>query len=363
MKERIKALDGLRFLAAIGVLWIHTWTSYHNPKYYIGKIDLANILAIGGNGVDLFFVISGFCMYYFYALKSDFSYHSFRRFIIKRWVRLSPAFYFVSIIYILIAKFLDHGDFNASLFFMNSLFYTTSIFSQYNIAGQLWTLGVEWQFYLTIPFLLIYQNRIGFKKSFYFIFGALFIIAVISVIILKDRSDILTNQLIFRGVQFGCGIIVGRIIIKKSQVLQNRWLWLILFVIATYSGRIMISRQMLDISSSYYNMFKLLGDTVMGLGFGGLLYLTLTSEKWLYLILGNSLFSSIGKISYSFYLWHSLIPPIVITFLNYYAPQVNGIAAPLLATLISTVILYPIASVSYFFLERPFQSVKSFTLK
>ena len=125
----------------------------------------------------------------------------------------------------------------------------------------------------------------------------------------------------------------------------------------------MISRQILDISSSYYNMFKLLGDTIMGLGFGGLLYLTLTSEKWLYFILGNSLFSSIGKISYSFYLWHSLIPPIVITFLNYYAPQVNGIAAPLLATLISTVILYPIASVSYFFLERPFQSVKSFTLK
>src|ERR1700753_1334175 len=99
LRPRIQALDGLRFLAAIGVLWIHSWTLYGHARWDVGKVDLANIMAIGGNGVDLFFVISGFCMYYFYASKADFSYHDFWRFLVKRWVRLSPAFYTATVLY------------------------------------------------------------------------------------------------------------------------------------------------------------------------------------------------------------------------------------------------------------------------
>ena len=50
LRARIQTIDGLRFLAALGVLWIHTWTVFGNPRFYLGKIDLADFLAIGGNG-------------------------------------------------------------------------------------------------------------------------------------------------------------------------------------------------------------------------------------------------------------------------------------------------------------------------
>jgi len=231
MRQRIQTLDGLRFLAALGVLWIHTWTLYHNPRCYAGKFDFASLLAIGVNGVDLFFVISGFCMYYFYGSKSDFSYHDFYRFLVKRWVRLSPAFYVITIIYILIEKFIYHQKINALGNFLHNVFYLNSIFRPYVTAGHFWTLSVEWQFYLIIPILLIYQNRIGFKRIFLVVFGLISLAALSSVFILTDQSDELTLTLLFHGLEFGCGVIAARLLIKNNSYFKNRLLWLLLFIV------------------------------------------------------------------------------------------------------------------------------------
>jgi len=217
LRQRIQTLDGLRFLAAMGVLWIHTWTKHGNPRCYIGGFDIANLLALGVNGVDLFFVISGFCMYYFYASKSDFSYRDFYRFLVKRWVRLSPAFYVATIVYILIGKFIYHQKIDVAGNFFHSVFYLNYIFVQYTTASHFWTLAVEWQFYFIIPFILIYQNTIGFIKTFSFVFGIIFITEITAILILKNQSDYLTGTLLFHGVEFGCGIISARLLIKNDH--------------------------------------------------------------------------------------------------------------------------------------------------
>ena len=364
MRQRIQTIDGLRFLAAIGVLWIHSWTFHGNPRFRIGPVDLTDFLAIGGNGVDLFFVISGFCMYYFYASKSEFSYHDFYRFIIKRWLRLSPAFYVAAIVYILNAKLVyNTSNMDGVRNFFNSVFYLNSILPQYNAAAHFWTLGVEWQFYFTIPFLLIYQYRIGFKKTFSVIFGLLFLMAVISVFVVKNQFDLLTNQLLFRGIEFGCGIVAARLLLKDGSFFVNRVLWLILFIAAGYVGRILISRPVLSLSANYYNLFKLCGFTFMGAGFAGILYLAVTSVKWLNLILGNRLFKTMGRISYSFYLWHGLIVPAVAVYTIRYMPFAKGVTAPMITTIVSAIILYPLSQLSYNILEKPFLSLGNLTTK
>lgn len=363
MKERIKSLDGLRFFAALGVLWIHSWTAHGNPRFYIAGFDITKILAIGGNGVDLFFVISGFCMYYFYAKNHYFNYHDFLRFLIKRWIRLSPAFYVSTVAYLLLGALIFHDKalFVCKLF--TSVFYLNSIFPQYNSASHFWTLGVEWQFYLIIPFILIYQNRIGFNKVFLSIIGLLLLSAVVSVITLKNDSDYLTNQLIFRGVEFGCGIMVGRLILKEKSLITNHALWLVIFIIVLYTGRILISKPTLSLSLYYYNIFKIFGFTLMGIGFGGVLYLTLLSKKWLSAILGNRLFKTMGKISYSFYLWHALISPVIASLVITQLPGIKGILGPIITTVVSTVILYPISQLSYKLLEKPFLASGNLTTK
>ena len=363
LKQRIQTLDGLRFLAALGVLWIHTWTIHGNPRFYIGKIDIADFLAIGVNGVELFFVISGFCMYYFYANKSGFSYHDFYRFLIKRWVRLSPAFYVVTIIYIVVNKYVHHYNVNAFYSFLHSVFYLNYFLGRYYTASHFWTLTVEWQFYVIIPFVLIYQNRIGFKNTFFIIFGIIFSAAIISVFILKNTNDNFTGTIIFRGIEFGCGVIAARLVMKNNTWFKNRVLWLIAFIVIVYSGRVLVSKPILNLSFYYYNLFKLLGFTFMGIGFAGILYLSITSVKWLNLILGNRLFKTMGRISYSFYLLHALVFPVVAGFVMHYAPLFKGIAAPVVSTLISAVVLYPLSLLSYRLLEKPFLSVGNLTTK
>ncbi|HEY4198217.1 MAG TPA: acyltransferase [Mucilaginibacter sp.] len=363
MRQRIQTLDGLRFLAAIGVLWIHTWTAHGNPRCYIGKIDLADFMAIGVNGVELFFVISGFCMYYFYATKREFSYNDFYRFLVKRWVRLSPAFYAATIIYILVDKFIYNYPINGVMNFIHSLFYLNYGLHEYYTASHFWTLTVEWQFYFTIPFILIYQNRIGFKRTFFIIFGIISLSAIISVFILKNTGDDLTGTLIFRGLEFGCGVIAARLLMKNNAYFKNRAVWLIAFIVITYTGRVLVSKPVLSLSFYYYNLFKLLGFTLMGLGFAGILYLAVTSTRWLNVLLGNRLFKTMGRISYSFYLLHALVFPVIVRFTIAQMPFLKGIMAPIVSTVISAFILYFLSMLSYKLLEKPFLSIGNLTTK
>jgi peptidoglycan/LPS O-acetylase OafA/YrhL len=363
LKQRIQTLDGLRFLAAMGVLWIHNWIAFATPRCYVGKIDIADFLALGANGVDLFFVISGFCMYYFYGTKADFSYQSFARFIKKRWTRLSPAFYAATVVYIIVGKYVDHLPFDLVLNFLHSVFYLNYIGGQYNTARHFWTLTVEWQFYFLIPFLLIYQNKIGFKRSFLIIFGAACLATIGAILYLDARSDFLTYTILFRVTEFACGVLAARLLRNESIKLKYRALWLMASILVTYGGRVMISAPVLALTVHYYNIFKVIGYALMGIGFAGMLYLALTSTKWLDTVLGNRLFKTMGRISYSFYLFHVLIYPVIVLFIQQHLPGVTGIAAPILSTLICAVILYPVSLLSFHFLEKPFLSVGNLTTK
>jgi len=353
----------LRFLAAFGVLWIHTWTIFGNPRFFVGPVDIANIMALGGNGVDLFFVISGFCMYYFYASRTNFSYHDFYRFLVKRWVRLSPAFYTATLAYLLMYKFVDHKqvDFVGNLF--HSLFYLYYILGRYITAGHFWTLTVEWQFYFTIPWLLIYQTKKGFNRVFILMFGLLFLSCVVGVLIYKKQADLFTGTLLFHGLEFGCGILCARLMITNQTALKHRSLWMTAFILITYVGRVLISKPAFDYLPNYYNLLRLSGFSLMGLGFSGILYLSITSKGKLGMILGNNLFISLGKISYSFYLFHGMVFPFVVNAYLKYAGRAGDMIDPVCCTILSVAAIYPVARLSYRFLEKPFFSVGNLTTK
>lgn len=363
MRPRIQALDGLRFLAALGVLWIHVWTKYHNPHWQVGHFNLTDILAIGGNGVDLFFVISGFCMYYFYGAKKSFHYKDYYNFILKRWVRLSPSFYVATILYVLKAKLIGQMGVHPLPAFLHSVFYLNYIGGQYNIASHFWTLTVEWQFYFLIAFMLIYQYKMGFRKTLLFIFGTLFFVTLTSVFIFKGSLDLLTGTIFYRGVEFGCGVIVARIILKGINVNKYRWFWLVSAIVVTYVGRIMVSKPVLSLSTDYYNLFRLAGFTIMGFGFAGVVYLAVTSSGRLSIILGNPLCRTMGRISYSFYLLHGLVFPYVVGFMIRVIPSSDGVIGPIVSALISAILIFPLAMISFRYLEMPFFSIGNLTAK
>lgn len=363
MRQRIETLDGLRFMAALGVLWIHAWSYCGNPRFYIGRFDVASLLAIGGNGVDLFFVISGFCMYYFYASKTDFSYHDFCRFLIKRWARLSPAFYAATLVYAFIHILTFQYRNSDLLHVIVSVFYLNSVLPQFNVASHFWTLGVEWQFYLIVPFLLIYQNKAGFRNTFKLIFGTLLLMAIVITGVFKNQSDYFTDQIFFRGIEFGFGVLAARLLRSSVVCFTSRIFWFFTLLLTTYIGRVLISAPVLNLSLNYHNFFKLAGFSLLSAGFAGILYLSVTSVKWLNRLLGNRVFKTMGKISYSFYLWHVLVIPVVTVYTRKYMPAGQGFLTPVVITIFSAVVLYPVSLLSYHVLEKPFLSIGNLSTK
>jgi peptidoglycan/LPS O-acetylase OafA/YrhL len=127
-----------------------------------------NYAKTGFLGVDIFFVISGFLMAMIYGRISDFKTAS--SFFYKRSVRLLPAYWFTiistTIITILIclphevATVNKHGIW-AILFLPNVGFWADAEYwggSQFRPFLHLWSLGVEFQFYLVYPVLSKFVN-------------------------------------------------------------------------------------------------------------------------------------------------------------------------------------------------------------
>ena len=60
--RRIAYIDGLRAVAVLGVLLYHAHPSFQIVGYSHFSTLLGRVLAEGQHGVELFFVISGFCL-------------------------------------------------------------------------------------------------------------------------------------------------------------------------------------------------------------------------------------------------------------------------------------------------------------
>ncbi len=148
---RIKPIDGWRAIAALGVLWTHSWATTKFDSIKIASVDLFKAINIVGNGVHLFFIISGFCMYLVFRKFEEINTSIFFSFVYKRWIRIAPAFYFACII-VGIYNFVNNGESLFSRLFYNFLF-LTNIVPGSVISAPFWSLAVEWHFYILLPFI------------------------------------------------------------------------------------------------------------------------------------------------------------------------------------------------------------------
>lgn len=152
---RIARLDHLRFLAAALVVLYH----------YFGKVVavssrswnlLANILVQGSSGVDIFFVLSGFI----FGVISYRQRIRYLDFLWSRVVRIYPL-YVVAVLLVLgthADKFLPLD----SVLLLFPIFIVGYLLALPGF-GQLWTVGIEFQFYLIFPFLAAFLLRNGYR--------------------------------------------------------------------------------------------------------------------------------------------------------------------------------------------------------
>jgi peptidoglycan/LPS O-acetylase OafA/YrhL len=89
MGHRYRSMDFFRSIAILMVILSHSILSYGAPQYL-------SPLQLGGTGVDLFFVLSGWLLggQLFKEINIDGNV-SIRKFWIRRWMRTLPAYYAV----------------------------------------------------------------------------------------------------------------------------------------------------------------------------------------------------------------------------------------------------------------------------
>lgn len=152
--------DILRLILAVLVYFAHWNTlSAQNIEIFIFKLS--------GFAVDMFFVVSGFLI--FWSYEND---QNNKNFYIKRFFRIFPLYAFLIVLQTLFFIGFSDGNsfeiikyFIVNIFFLNFLAPTVgTIFSGLEvnaINGSLWTLKNEVAFYVIVPLIFMLYKRFG----------------------------------------------------------------------------------------------------------------------------------------------------------------------------------------------------------
>jgi peptidoglycan/LPS O-acetylase OafA/YrhL len=158
----IPALDGVRGVAVLLVIWSHLrGLTLAGPWHWIQLLkDLSGFV-----GLYLFFVLSGFLLFlpYARALVAGTVWPSTWRFYQRRMLRILPVYYAVLSVPLLLALYarvthaggaLSPGTLVPNLLLLQDLNQRAWAFIMY-FDTPLWSLAVEWQYYLVLPLLAL----------------------------------------------------------------------------------------------------------------------------------------------------------------------------------------------------------------
>ncbi len=222
-KEYIKALDVLRGMAAVSVCFYHF--ACGNSSLLPAGDWLKFCSSFGWLGVQCFFVISGFVIPYAMS-KRKFRLKDASRFLYRRAIRIEPP-YIVSILLILALNYcssLAPGfqgkpfEFSLSQLFSH-LFYLNSFsgIAWYN--PVYWTLGIEFQYYISIALLFPLLNANGKKLRM------CSLICIASIGLISDSTEFLIYWLPL----FCMGIVVFQ---YKAQQVNGKELAILVMMFA-----------------------------------------------------------------------------------------------------------------------------------
>lgn len=169
-EHRIRYLDGLRAVAVLLVVGHHAMLHAPSLPHPVPFMGWPHVLLEGAHGVDLFFVLSGFCLSYpvLHALRTqgEASLHLFRYFA-KRIVRIVPPYYAAILLFaVCLPSSRAPVDILKQVLFLD--------WRTHFVNGSFWTLCVEFRWYFLFPVALALWIRAPR------LFGALAVFSVIA---------------------------------------------------------------------------------------------------------------------------------------------------------------------------------------
>ena len=151
--------DGIRGIAILLVFWVHCSVLLHShrPDYPIWDIFHITVYS-GYYGVQLFFVLSAYLLFrsQYARISNGRKPQRLSHFIIRRFFRIAPLYYLSTLAIVLMVdtglpanEKLKHTVLH--LLFLHIFYPETA----YSINSVTWSLGVEFMFYLCLPFIVL----------------------------------------------------------------------------------------------------------------------------------------------------------------------------------------------------------------
>ena len=393
-----KPIDGIRAIAIIWVIIFHAWLFQYNLFTDVGDKIFENPFLIwiskGDLGVDLFFVISGFLIgtILFKEFKKN-NKLNFKRFYIRRFLRLMPVYIFSMIIGVYFLDGTPAG--NWQMAWSNLLYINNYIRDSY--MGWTWSLAIEEQFYLVIPFIIAFLLPKFKYKSIPFAFLGLFAIFITyhysynimkfevpfkSVFLDENWMNWFWDYYVLTHLRYGgllSGVIGAYINVYYSdrikdffikRKLLNDFLFIGCLVIFILISSISLG-QWTNINSSIFDgmnnnipkLYEVVHREIFSYSVLFLIFACLYSKskvvKPLNTFLSAKFFYPIAQVSYSAYLFHEM-------FMFWFFPKfvifssgfLSNFQIVIFNSVISFVAIILFATLMYLLIEQPFQDIK-----
>lgn len=315
----------VEFFRGIGALMV---LNSHYAHYLSSERCVLNFL---WTGVYLFFVISGYVFGKLIYTGNE----QILSFAAKRFFRIYPLYALSLIFYYLVSGNNSSGNvyFIRHLLFLNT---TSSVEEAFYFNPAYWSLPVEMEFYMFIPLLIYFRNKIG-PKIIYIIFLAslglkFFVNLKAGRMPSINTYSILGLHLVGMFPEFGVGILMYRLALSASR-LRRYYL-----IVPLITGGLLLAycagyfiRYGDDgiydnlIMRSFFSTFCSLGYALILLP--AMELVTKTPKKIFFLL---------GSLSYGVYLFHNLIPKVFSKF----NITIEGIYAYALATALTAILAF-----------------------
>lgn len=331
-------IDGLRAISVLLVLFFH-----------------ANIFGISSGfiGVDIFFVISGYLITSGIQNNLEKNKFSFVEFFKRRLWRLQPVFIALLLVTALMttATYLpdDYLRYTESAQFATQLranqYFSgleTGYFAQDSGLMPLlhtWSLSIEWQWYLLLPFLMFFFYTVKIKKIIYWAIPLLIIAIIIPFYFIEDRnSSAYYYSFSARIFEMLIGSFLAGVGSKGLDKIPTHIRSFVGLICLAVIGYIAFSNQVISLYPNWY---------AVAICVSAALLIYIGQEKNLVSkLLSFKPLVFIGVLSYSIYIWHW---PVFAFVRNL------GLKETALVTTLSLFLSFVFACISYYLIENKFR--------
>lgn len=299
----------------------------------------------GETGVTLFMVMSGFIL-----TRISLGKHiNYRAFIYNRFVRIYPLYAMI--------VFIEAYTNNGSMEFASIVQFLSPLANAHNARlpnfSQMWTIPVEFQFYLLFPFLVTFVARYGAR----YLCGVIFFMVFIRCINYAEYGSIRFDAywtILGRLDQFSVGMLAAILLQRRSKILQNP-VWLIVASALLYAWILVFEH----ITRGGYYGEKSIGSPIwivspaieaMVWAFFSLSYM---QQRWPIPSSIDRTLAFLGSASFSMYAWHL---PIIHIAQRFHIAPFHTWFQNFAFVVFPTVTVVSIAS--FYIVERPFLQLR-----